>query len=59
MARPQKYQEPIVRVTVTIPESAVSGLDELARLLGHGRSELIAKIGLGQISLLSTVLGES
>ena len=60
MARKPKYKEPVQRVSVTLPESAIAGLDELAQLLGfEGRSELIARIGLGEISLLSSALGES
>jgi len=58
MGRRNKYEEPTRDVTVTLPQSAIQGLDLLAEVLNlSGRSELIARIGLGEIPL-DAFLGE-
>ena len=54
-----KYKEPTQNVTLTLPNSAIEGLDTMARTLKlRSKSQLITKIGLGEIGL-EDLLGES
>lgn len=58
MGRKRKYREPTKDVTITLPQTAIDNLDMLAQTLDlPSRSELIARIGLGEISI-GTCLGE-
>lgn len=62
MVGKKKYgSEPARNITMTIPNSAVAGLDLLAQTLNLGsKSELVTRIGLGQIQLAPEALeGES
>lgn len=50
--RKPKYADPTKNVTLTLPQEAIQGLDQLAETLNlPSKSELIARIGLGQIEV--------
>jgi hypothetical protein len=49
--RRTKHGEPTKDVTVTLTETAIANLDGIANSLNMSRSELITRIGLGQIPL--------
>jgi len=51
MARKPKHGEATKDVTVTLPPTAIANLDAIAKRMGISRSELIAKIGLGEIAI--------
>jgi hypothetical protein len=58
MARKPKYGEnqETKDVMVTLPKGAIAGLDAMANRMLMSRSELIARIGLGEIPLKLTEL---
>lgn len=58
MPAKKRYGEERARsVTMTVPDSALAGLDQLAETLNlKSKSELITRIGLGQIQLAKEVI---
>ena len=57
--RRKKYDAPLIRISIALPDDAIVGLEKLANHFGFNRSEFLIRLGRGEFHVSQEVVAKN